>query len=203
LEVINSTTMLPGAGHLPLKSIREEKQMRAIPDNYRAVLTAEQIEGRVQEMADTISRDLMGESPVVVGVLKGAFVFLADLVRAMSVPVEIDFAQISSYGDETQSSGRIKVMKDITTPIAGRHVVVVEDIIDTGRTLHHYLNELRQRSPASVRLAALINKPERQEFTPKVDYLGFTIPYGFLVGYGLDHAGMWRDLPGVYEVIDA
>jgi hypoxanthine phosphoribosyltransferase len=177
--------------------------MRMIPDHYRPVLTADQIEDKVQEIADAISRDLMGESPVFVGVLKGAFVFLADLVRAMAVPVEIDFAQISSYGDETQSSGRIKVMKDITTPIAGRHVVVVEDIIDTGRTLHHYLNELKQRNPASIRLAALINKPERQEYTPEVDYLGFTIPHGFLVGYGLDHAGMWRDLPGVYEVIDA
>lgn len=177
--------------------------MRAIPDNYRQVLTADQIDTRVHELAEEISRELMGESPVFVGVLKGAFVFLADLVRAMSVPVEIDFAQISSYGDETQTSGRIKVMKDITTPIAGRHVVVVEDIIDTGRTLHHYLNELRQRSPASLRLVALINKTERQEFTPEVNYLGFTVPHGFLVGYGLDHAGMWRDLPGVYEVIDA
>jgi hypoxanthine phosphoribosyltransferase len=177
--------------------------MNSIPDNYRVVLTAEQIEARVEEMAREISRDLIGEIPVVVGILKGAFVFLADLVRAMNVPAEIDFAQISSYGDETESSGRIKVMKDISTPIAGRHVIVVEDIIDTGRTLHHYLNELRQRGPASVRLAALINKPERQEYTPEVDYLGFTIPYGFLVGYGLDHAGMWRDLPGVYEVIDA
>ncbi len=177
--------------------------MRTIPDNYRLVLGPEDIQIRVQQMADQISRDLMGESPVFVGVLKGAFIFLADLVRAMSVPVEVDFAQISSYGDETRSSGRIKVMKDISTPIAGRHVVVVEDIIDTGRTLHHYLNELQQRRPASLRLAALINKPERQEFTPQVDYLGFTIPDGFLVGYGLDHAGLWRDLPGVYEVIDA
>jgi hypoxanthine phosphoribosyltransferase len=201
MEVIN--LRLPFPANLDQNLKREEPFMRAIPDNYRPVLTPEQIENRIQEMADAISRDLMGESPVVVGVLKGAFVFLADLVRAMSVPAEIDFAQISSYGDETQSSGRIKVMKDITTPIAGRHVIVVEDIIDTGRTLHHYLNELRHRNPASVRLAALINKPERQEYTPEVDYLGFTIPYGFLVGYGLDHAGMWRDLPGVYEVIDA
>ena len=119
--------------------------MTSIPDNYRVVLTAEQIETRVQEMADEISRDLIGETPVVVGILKGAFVFLADLVRAMNVPAEIDFAQISSYGNETKSTGRIKVMKDISTPIAGRHVIVVEDIIDTGRTLHHYLNELRQR----------------------------------------------------------
>ena len=177
--------------------------MKKIPDNYRIVLTADQIQDRIREMGAEISRDLGGEAPVVVAVLKGAYVFLADLVRAMSVPVEIDFAQISSYGDETASTGRIKVMKDITTPIAGRHVLVVEDIVDTGRTLHYYLNELKLRSPASLRLAALINKPERQEFTPEVDYLGFTIPSGFLVGYGLDHAGRWRDLPGIYEVIDA
>jgi hypoxanthine phosphoribosyltransferase len=176
--------------------------MKDIPDNYRLVLTGDQIQERIRDMGMDISRDLQGEIPVVVAVLKGAYVFLADLVRAMTVPVEIDFAQISSYGDETASTGRIKVMKDITTPIAGRHVLVVEDIVDTGRTLHHYMNELRQRNPASLRLAALINKTERQEYTPKVHYLGFTIPKGFLVGYGLDHAGMWRDLPGIYEVID-
>jgi hypoxanthine phosphoribosyltransferase len=177
--------------------------MKTIPDNYRLVLTGEQIQERIREMSFEISRDLEGEVPVVVAVLKGAYVFLADLVRAMTIPVEIDFAQISSYGDETASTGRIKVMKDVTTPIAGRHVLLVEDIVDTGRTLHHYMNELKQRNPSSLRLAALINKTERQEFTPVVNYLGFTIPSGFLVGYGLDHAGMWRDLPGIYEVIDA
>jgi hypoxanthine phosphoribosyltransferase len=177
--------------------------MKDIPDNYRIVLTGDQIQSRVREMGAEISRDLGGETPVVVAVLKGAYVFLADLVRAMTIPVEIDFAQISSYGDETASTGRIKVMKDITTPVAGRHILVVEDIVDTGRTLHYYLNELRLRNPASLRLAALINKPERQEYTPEVDYLGFTIPHGFLVGYGLDHAGKWRDLPGIYEVLDA
>jgi hypoxanthine phosphoribosyltransferase len=91
-------------------------------------------------------------------------------------------------------------LKDITTPIAGRHVIVVEDIIDTGLTLKHYMNELSQRGPKSLKLAALINKPERQEYTPKTDYLGFTVPEGFLVGYGLDWAGRYRDLPGVYEV---
>ena len=176
--------------------------MKDIPDNYRSVLTGEQIQERIREMGMDISRDLEGEIPVVVAVLKGAYVFLADLVRAMTIPVEIDFAQISSYGDETASTGRIKVMKDITSPIAGRHVLVVEDIVDTGRTLHYYLKELKQRNPASLRLAALINKTERQEYTPHVDYLGFTIQKGFLVGYGLDHAGMWRDLPGIYEVID-
>jgi len=176
--------------------------MKKVPENYRIVLTPEQIHARVKEMGIQISRDLEGHTPVVVGVLKGACVFLSDLVRAMTVPVEIDFAQISSYGNETASTGRIKVLKDISTPIAGRQVLVVEDIIDTGATLHYYLNELWQRNPASLRLAALINKPERQEYTPKVDYLGFTVPGGFLVGYGLDCAGMWRDLPGVYEVIE-
>jgi len=177
--------------------------MKNVPENYKIVLTADQIQERIREMGVEISRDLIDEVPVVVAVLKGAYVFLADLVRALSVPVEIDFAQISSYGDETASTGRIKVMKDITTPVAGRHVLVVEDIVDTGQTLHYYLNELRQRNPASLRLAALINKPERQEYTPVVDYLGFTIPSGFLVGYGLDHAGKWRDLPGIYEITDA
>lgn len=174
--------------------------MKKIPENYRLVLKPEEIQVRVKEMGAQISRDLEGQIPVVVAVLKGACVFLADLIRAMTVPVEIDFAQISSYGHETVSTGRIKVLKDISTPIAGRHVLVVEDIVDTGGTLHYYLNELRLRNPASLRLAALINKPERQEYTPTIDYLGFTIPAGFLVGYGLDCAGMWRDLPGVYEV---
>ncbi|UCG38620.1 MAG: hypoxanthine phosphoribosyltransferase [bacterium] len=177
--------------------------MNKVPDGYRLVLTPEQIREKVREMAGRISEDFSGQVPVVVGILKGAFVFLADLVREMTIPVEVDFAQISSYGNETKSTGRIKVMRDISTPLAGRHVLVVEDIIDTGHTLNHYMNELRQRGPASLRLAALINKTERQEYAPGVDYLGFTIPRGFLVGYGLDHAGMGRDLPGVYEVTGA
>jgi len=176
--------------------------VKKIPENYKIVLSADKIQARVRELGTKISEDLRDQSPIVVGVLKGACIFLADLVRAMEVPVEIDFAQISSYGDETRSTGRIKVLKDISTPIAGRHVLVVEDIIDTGRTLHYYLNELQLRNPASLRLAALINKPERQEYTPNIDYLGFTVDSGFLVGYGLDFAGMWRDLPGVYEVVE-
>jgi hypoxanthine phosphoribosyltransferase len=164
------------------------------------VLTADQIGERVRQLAEEISRDHFGKVPLMVGILKGGFIFLSDLVRAMTVPVEIDFAQISSYGDETASTGRIKVLKDITTPLADRHVVIVEDIIDTGRTLNHYLAELKARGPASLKVCALINKPERQEYTPEIDYLGFTVPSGFLVGYGLDWAGRYRELPGVYEV---
>ena len=180
----------------------DDQNVKKIPENYKIVLPPDRIQARVSELGKKISEDLRGQSPIVVGILKGACIFMADLVRAMEVPVEIDFAQISSYGDETRTTGRIKVLKDISTPIAGRHVLVVEDIIDTGRTLHYYLNELQLRNPASLRLAALINKPERQEYTPNIDYLGFTIDSGFLVGYGLDFAGMWRDLPGVYEVVE-
>jgi hypoxanthine phosphoribosyltransferase len=169
-------------------------------EGLKPVLTAEQIEERVGELGARITEDYGEDYPLFICVLKGAVIFLADLVRAIKVPVEIDFAQISSYGDETKSSGRIKILKDISTPITDRHVVVVEDIIDTGRTLHHYIGHLKARGPKSVKICALINKPERQEFTPKVDYLGFQIPKGFLVGYGLDWAGKYRDLPGVYEI---
>ena len=169
---------------------------------FLPVLTPDQIEERVKELAERISRDYAGERPLMVGILKGGFVFLSDLVRAMSIPVEIDFAQISSYGDETASTGRIKVLKDITTPLANRHVIIVEDIIDTGRTLNYYIAELKARGPASLKVCALINKPERREYTPEIDYLGFTIPKGFLVGYGLDWAGRYRELPGVYEVTE-
>ena len=168
--------------------------------NLRPVLTAEQIEDRVREMAGQISRELDGKFPLFVGILKGAFIFLADLVRVLDIAIEVDFAQISSYGDGTISSGRIKVVKDITTPVAGRHVIVVEDIIDTGRTLTHYLNELRARGPASLRVCALINKLGRREFTPDIDYVGFQMENGFLVGYGLDWEGRYRELPGVFEV---
>ncbi len=171
-----------------------------LPEEFKVVLSSEQISARIAEMAEDISRDHEGVAPVMIGILKGGFIFLADLIRAMNRPLEVDFAQISSYGDDTQTSGRIRVLKDITTPIAGRHVIVVEDIIDTGLTLKHYMNELSQRGPKSLKLAALINKPERQEYTPVTDYLGFTVPEGFLVGYGLDWAGRYRDLPGVYEV---
>ncbi|GBE14034.1 MAG TPA: hypoxanthine phosphoribosyltransferase [Proteobacteria bacterium] len=169
-------------------------------ENLRPVLTAEQIGDRVREMALQIGGELDGSFPLFVGILKGAFIFLADLVRALDITLEVDFAEISSYGDETTSSGRIKVIKDITTPVAGRHVIVVEDIIDTGRTLAHYLDELQTRGPASLRVCALVDKPERQEFTLDIDYVGFQIEKGFLVGYGLDWGGKYRELPGIFEV---
>ena len=166
------------------------------------VLTPEEISARIADLSAEICRDLGGSVPVVVGILKGAFIFMSDLVRAMDIHVEVDFASISSYGDETRSSGRIKVLQDITTPVAGRDVIVVEDIIDTGLTLKHYMDLLKARSPASIRLCCLINKTERQEFAHMIDHLGFTVPEGFLVGYGLDQGGRYRNLPGVYRLIN-
>lgn len=175
--------------------------MEALTDKkLRPVLTAEQIGDRVREIAARISHELDGKFPLFVCILNGAFIFLADLVRALDIPLEVDFAQISSYGDETISSGRIKVVRDIATQVAGRHVIVVEDIIDTGCTLTHYLNELRARGPASLRVCALINKPQRRKFPLDIDYVGFQIENGFLVGYGLDCGGRYRELPGVFEV---
>ncbi len=168
--------------------------------NLEVILTPEQIKARVDEIAGEIVRDIGDSVPIMVGILKGSFIFLSDLVRAMGVQLEVDFARISSYGDETATSGKIKVLQDITTPVAGRDVIVVEDIIDTGLTLNHYMNLLEARGPASIRLCCLINKTHRQEFHHKIDYLGFTVPEGFLVGYGLDMGGKYRNLRGVYRV---
>ncbi len=172
----------------------------AIYKDLEAVLTPEEINARVAEMSAEICRDLGDNVPVVVGILKGAFIFMSDLIREMNIHVEVDFAQISSYGDGTSSSGRIKVLQDITTPVDGRDVIVVEDIIDTGLTLNHYMDVLKARGPSSIKLCCLINKTERQEFERSIDYTGFTIPDGFLVGYGLDMGGKYRNLPGVYRV---
>ncbi len=168
--------------------------------NLEVVLTPEQIRSRVDEIAEKIVRDIKDSVPIMIGILKGSFVFLSDLVRAMGIPLEVDFAQISSYGDGAATSGKIKVLQDITTPVAGRDVIVVEDIIDTGLTLNRYMDLLEARGPASIRLCCLINKTERREFHHKIDYLGFAVPEGFLVGYGLDMGGKYRNLRGVYRV---
>ncbi len=132
---------------------------------------------------------------VVVCVLKGSVIFLADLVRAMHVPVILEFIGISSYGDATVSSGVVQITQDLSRPVDGKHVIVVEDIVDTGHTVHYLLENLATRRPASMKLAALLHKPERQERAVTIDYLGFTIPNKFVVGYGLDIAQQFRNLP--------
>lgn len=157
---------------------------------------------RVKELADQISKDYEGRELLLVGVLKGAFIFMADLIRGLSIPCRVDFIRAASYGVGSHSSGEIKITKDLETPIAGMDVLVVEDIVDTGLTLSRLLDILRERQPASVRVCALLDKKERRQVSFTAEYVGFTIPDHFVVGYGLDFNENFRFLPDVRMLRD-
>jgi len=159
------------------------------------LVTEEQIQAKVKELAEQINRDYRDKNPVLVGVLNGAFVFLADLMRYLDLSCTVDFVSWSSYGKDTSSSGIFRIMKDLETNVESKHVLIVEDIIDTGLTLHYLLDTVRARKPASVKVAALLDKPSRRRIEAKADYLGFQIPDAFVVGYGLDFAQRYRNLP--------
>ena len=161
----------------------------------RVLISEEELRTRVTELGAAIARDYETENPVLVGVLKGALVFMADLVRATPIALTMDFIALSSYAGGTRSSGVVKLAADLSIPIEDRHVVIVEDIIDTGRTVSYLKRNLETRHPRSVRLCALLDKIERRDVEVDIDYLGFTIPNLFVVGYGLDHAGLHRNLP--------
>lgn len=169
------------------------------PDPFVELISAEAIARRVAELGATITEEyarLGADAEVVVlGVLKGSVIFMADLVRAIALPVLLDFIGVASYGDATTSSGVVQITQDLTRPIEGRHVIVVEDIVDTGHTVHYLMENLQTRRPASVKLCSLLHKPDRAERAVHIDYLGFTIPNKFVVGYGLDAAQRWRNLP--------
>jgi hypoxanthine phosphoribosyltransferase len=164
-------------------------------DVAEILISSEQVQARVRELGQKISRDYDGQDLVLVCVLKGAISFLADLMRQICVPHEIDFMAISSYGASTESSGVVRILKDLDTNIAGRNVLIVEDIIDTGRTLNYITQMLRTRNPKSIRICSLLSKPSRREIDIHVDYLGFEIPNRFVIGYGLDFGEIYRCLP--------
>jgi hypoxanthine phosphoribosyltransferase len=156
------------------------------------------IQSRVQSLAREIEAAYPGGEPIhLVGVLKGAFIFMADLVRQMSMRVTLDFMAVSSYGSGTRSSGEVRVQKDLDFGIEGRHVIIVEDIVDTGLTLSYLQEILRARAPKSLRTACLLSKPSRRQVPVAVDFVGFTIEDRFVVGYGLDYAGRYRNLPEI------
>jgi hypoxanthine phosphoribosyltransferase len=155
------------------------------------------LQSRIRELGAEIERDYAGRSPLFVCVLKGAFVFLGDLVRHIDLPVEVDFMAISSYGSGTESSGIVRIVKDLEATIEGRHVIVVEDIVDSGLTLSYLLRSLQARRPASLEICALLTKPERREVDIPVRYVGFEIPDRFVIGYGLDYAEQFRNLRAV------
>lgn len=164
-------------------------------DIQQVLLSAEEIAARVKELGQQISEEYQDKEILMVGVLKGAVIFMSDLARSINVPVAIDFMAVSSYGTSTTSSGVVRIMKDLDEEVAGRHILVVEDIIDSGLTLNYLLENLRTRKPASIRLVTLLNKPERRRKDVHVDYNGFSIPDHFVVGYGLDYAEKYRNLP--------
>jgi hypoxanthine phosphoribosyltransferase len=158
------------------------------------LLSAEQIRQRVSALGVEITREYAGKSLVLLCVLKGSFVFAADLARAIDLPLRIEFLGVRSYGDDTRSSGVVQITQDLTKPIAGDHVVLVEDIVDTGLTLSYLREQLLARMPASVKVCALLHKPSRSVKPVEIDYLGFTVDDVFVVGYGLDHAERYRNL---------
>ena len=167
-----------------------------------SLITAEEIDAALEKMGAEISADYRGKELLVVGVLKGAFMVMADLARKIDIPVRFDFMAVSSYGASTQTSGVVRILKDLDEEIAGRHVLIVEDIIDSGLTLNYLLKSLRVRKPESIEVAALLVKEGIQRVDLEVRYTGFRIGPEFVVGYGLDYAGMYRNLPYV-GVLDA
>jgi hypoxanthine phosphoribosyltransferase len=161
------------------------------------LVSAEDLRRRVGELAEEISRDYAGKDLLLVGVLKGAVFFLSDLMRQLSIPVEVDFMAVASYGSATKSSGVVRILKDLDAAIEGRDVLIVEDIVDSGLTLQYLMRNLNGRNPRSLEVCALLIKPSRQKVDLPTRYVGFEIPNRFAIGYGLDHAERYRNLPYV------
>lgn len=169
-----------------------------LSDGISEVLyTTADIERRVAELGHAISRDYEGCHPLLVGILKGVFPFMADLARMITIPLEVDFIAISSYSPSTREQGVVRFQKDLETPISGRHVLFVEDVIDTGLTLHYILRQLHSRGPASLNVCTMFNKPSRRLIKLPIHYQGFDLPDKFVVGYGLDYRELYRNLPFV------
>ncbi|MFW6149456.1 MAG: hypoxanthine phosphoribosyltransferase [Atribacterota bacterium] len=165
-------------------------------DKIEEILIPEnQIQKKIQKLGDQISQDYKGKELICIGVLRGAIVFLADLARCIKVPMLIDFMSISSYGASTESSGVVRILKDLDENIEKKDVLIVEDIIDTGLTLDYLLRMLKSRNPASIKVCALLNKKERRQIDVPIDYCGFDIPDKFVIGYGLDYNGLYRNIP--------
>ncbi len=173
-------------------------------ERVRVLLTEEEVDKKIQQIGEQISKDYAGKQVHLVCVLKGGVFFMCELAKRITVPVSMDFMSVTSYGSETKSSGVVKIVKDLDEPLKGKDVIVVEDIVDSGRTLSYLLEMLRKREPQSLALCTLLDKPERRVIDVNVDYTGFNIPDEFVVGYGLDYDQRYRNLPyiGVVEFDD-
>lgn len=164
-------------------------------DVDHVLISEEQLHQRIAELGAQISADYGDNCPALICVLKGGYIFLADLSRSLTIRHSVDFMAVSSYGNATESSGVVRILKDLDSDISGRHILIVEDIIDTGHTLTYLLDNLRVRGPASLRICTLLSKPSRRQVELKIDYVGFEIPNEFVIGYGLDYAEAYRDMP--------
>jgi hypoxanthine phosphoribosyltransferase len=173
------------------------KMSSMMPDVKEVLVPSSEIQDKVRELGERITDDYRGEKPLLIGVLRGAVVVMGDLMRNIDLQCEIDFMDISSYGTGTSSSGVVRILKDLEEDITDRHVLIVEDIIDTGLTLSYLLRSLLARKPASLEICALLSKPSRRRVDLDVKYLGFEVPDEFVVGYGLDYAGAYRNLPDI------
>ena len=171
--------------------------MSSQPDEARILFRHEQIEAMVRKLAAEIREDYQDKYPLLIGVLKGSFMFMADLVRLLDFPLEVEFIRLSSYGREKESSGKIKVVQALRAEVKGRDVLIIEDIVDTGLTISFLLDYLNKEKPASLKLCALTDKPSRRQVPVTIDYLGLTVPNKFLVGYGLDWDEKFRNLPDI------
>jgi len=172
------------------------------PMTKRELFSKQKIAERVKELGGQISKDYEGKPILLVGILKGVFVFMADLARNIACPCHVDFARISSYGNKTISSGDLEIIMDVSLPVEGRDIILVDDIVDTGLTLHHYAEYLKGLNPHSLKIAALIDKTARREKLVELDYCGFKVEDGFIVGYGLDCSEDFRNLQGLYILED-
>ncbi|HHU64145.1 MAG TPA: hypoxanthine phosphoribosyltransferase [Clostridiales bacterium] len=166
-------------------------------DQSKILISQEELTKRVRELGQQITRDYAGKELVLIGVLKGAVMFFSDLAREIKLPIVMDFIAVSSYGDATHSSGVVRILKDLDEIIEGKHVLIVEDIVDTGLTLNYLVDNLKSRKPSSIKICCFLDKPSRRMVDVKVDYKGFDIPDEFVVGYGLDYAEKYRNLPYV------
>ena len=173
-------------------------------EKVRIMIPEDEVDAKIQELGQKISEDFAGQEVHLICILKGSIFFVCELAKRITLPVTIDFMQVSSYGAETKSSGVVRLSKDLDEPLQGKNVIIVEDIIDSGRTLYYLLDVLKKRNPNSMRLCTLLDKPDRRVRDVKVDYVGFEIPDEFVVGYGLDYAQKYRNLPyiGVVEGVE-
>jgi hypoxanthine phosphoribosyltransferase len=173
-----------------------------IQPQLKILISRDEIAEAVTRLASEITRDYQGKQPLLIGILKGSFVFMADLIRRLDLPLEVEFIKLSSYGSARESSGKVRVVQGLKTRIKGRDILVVEDIVDTGTTTSFLLDYLKKKKPASLKLCALTDKPSRHKVPVSIDYLGFTVPDKFIVGYGIDFDEKFRNLPDIYALED-